>query len=403
MERNAITVKQLNTFVKNLLEGDVRLASLCVAGEISNFKNHYSSGHWYFTLKDKDAQVRCVMFNSYAARVTVSVEDGMQVCLKGRVSLYERDGQYQFYAEEILPLGEGGLAIAFNKLKEKLQREGLFDAAQKRPLARFPKRIAVITSDTGAAVRDVLNILSKRYPLCEVLLCPVIVQGEAAAGSMIKALDDVYARGDVDTIIIGRGGGSMEDLWAFNDEALARKIFESPIPVISAVGHETDFTICDFVADLRASTPSHAAELAVPDISVLLTSLGEYRTKLSSALVSKYNYSKANYDLIVSKPPLSSPEAYFDNLAMLLDNSAEDIKRAVSERFSGFEIAFRQVVSKIDALSPLKTLSRGFTAVKSGGRVISSVTQLQSGDNINLQFSDGAADAVVTALRSNNE
>ncbi|MBO4433606.1 MAG: exodeoxyribonuclease VII large subunit, partial [Clostridia bacterium] len=270
MENTAITVKQLNTYVKNLLESDVHLTYLSVSGEISNFKNHYSSGHWYFTLKDKDAQVRCVMFNSYASRVAFEVEDGAQVILKGRVSLYERDGQYQFYAEEILPLGEGDLALAFNRLKDKLQKEGLFDPEHKRPLVRFPGKIAVITSDTGAAVRDIINILSKRYPICDVLLCPVAVQGDLAAKSMIDALKIVYTRDDVDTIIIGRGGGSLEDLWAFNDESLARKIFESPIPVISAVGHETDFTICDFVADIRASTPSHAAELAVPDISVLL-------------------------------------------------------------------------------------------------------------------------------------
>ena len=284
MDNTAISVKQLNTYVKSLIESDTRLIGISVCGEVSNFKNHYSSGHWYFTLKDSDAQIRCVMFSSYAQKTPFEVKDGMRVIVRGRVSVYERDGQYQFYAESIRPDGEGDLAEAFNRLKEKLEKEGLFSADNKRPINRFPRKIAVLTSDTGAAVRDIINITSSRYPICDILLCPVQVQGSTAAESMINMLERVYCLDGIDTIIIGRGGGSLEDLWAFNDEALARKIYESPIPVISAVGHETDFTICDFVADVRASTPSHAAQLAVPDKSVLLESFASLNNRFKNSI-----------------------------------------------------------------------------------------------------------------------
>ena len=266
MQDNVISVKQLNLYARSLLEGDIRLSNIAVAGELSNFKNHYSSGHWYFTLKDNDAAIRCVMFRGNASAVKFEPSDGLQVILRGRVSIYERDGQYQFYAEEMLPAGIGDIALKFEQTKEKLKKEGLFDPESKRPLVKFPKRIAVVTSPTGAAVRDIFNILSRRWPLAEIIMCPVSVQGELAVPEMLKTLDRVYEVEGVDALIIGRGGGSAEDLWAFNDEALARKIYESPFPVISAVGHGTDFTICDFVADLRAPTPSAAAELAVPYI-----------------------------------------------------------------------------------------------------------------------------------------
>lgn len=400
MENGTISVKQLNSYVKGLLESDSRLSYISVSGEISNFKNHYSSGHWYFTLKDKDAQVRCVMFSSFASRVGFDVEDGMCVVLKGRVSLYERDGQYQFYAEDIKPFGEGDLAIAFNLLKERLQKEGLFAPEHKRPLKRFPEKIAVLTSETGAAVRDILNILSKRYPVCTVLLCPVTVQGEKAAPSIIETLKRVYARDDVDLIIIGRGGGSIEDLWAFNDEGLAREIYRSPVPVISAVGHETDFTICDFVADVRASTPSHAAEIAVPDTGALKSLIYEYEKKLSAALDSRYKLSKARYELAVSKPVFASPQSYFDNLALKVDSLCDNIKQRANERVYSCEQRFARLLAELDALSPLKTVSRGFAAVNSGETPIKSVSQLSVGQDVSLRFADGNADCKVTALRS---
>lgn len=403
MNSTAISVKQLNIYVKGLIESDTRLSYISVCGEISNFKNHYASGHWYFTLKDSEAQVKCIMFSSYASRVPFLIEDGMQVVLTGRVSLYERDGLYQLYAESIRPLGEGGLAVSFNILKEKLQKEGLFDENRKRPLNRFPKKIAVITSDTGAAVKDIINILSIRYPICDVLLCPVGVQGENAVGSIVNMLDIVYSRTDVDTIIIGRGGGSIEDLWAFNSEILARRIFQSPIPVISAVGHETDFTICDFVADVRASTPSHAAELAVPDIRVLLSTIDTLSSKLKNALTGKYKVASAKYEMVVSKPVFEEPKAYFDNQFLKIDSIYERIQNSVKDYVSKNEKRFGVLLSRIDALNPIKIISRGFAAVKSEGSAIKSIAQLSVGQGVNLKFSDGAADCKVVALRSKED
>ena len=308
MNNNVLSVRQLNLYVRSLIEGDFRLANVTVTGEISNFKNHYSSGHLYFTLKDNDASVRCVMFKSYASRVKFDIEDGLQVFLKGKVSLYEKDGQYQFYAEEISVCGIGDIALKYEQVKNKLEKEGLLDPQSKRPLPKFPNNIAVITSKTGAAVQDILNILSRRWPYSQVVMCPVSVQGELAVPEMLNAMDRVYALGVADVIIIGRGGGSAEDLSAFNNEALARKIYESPVPVISAVGHETDFSICDLVADLRAPTPSAAAEFAVPDINEFNSLINKYNKILINSLTAKYNCCKAQYNALTSSVYLKNPK-----------------------------------------------------------------------------------------------
>ena len=403
MDNIAISVKQLNTYVKSLIESDARLIGISVCGEVSNFKNHFSSGHWYFTLKDSDAQIRCVMFSSYAQKTPFEVKDGMRVIVRGRVSVYERDGQYQFYAESIRPDGEGDLAEAFNRLKEKLEKEGLFSADNKRPINRFPRKIAVLTSDTGAAVRDIINITSSRYPICDILLCPVQVQGSTAAESMINMLERVYCLDGIDTIIIGRGGGSLEDLWAFNDEALARKIYESPIPVISAVGHETDFTICDFVADVRASTPSHAAQLAVPDKSVLLESFASLNNRFKNSIQSFYDFSRAKYELAVSLGKLSSPQSYFDDLAIKIDNLDDKIRNLLKNILYTYDKRFSDAAARLDTLSPLKTISRGFAAVSSGKTLVKSVKELTVGQCVNIKFSDGDADCRVLELRCENE
>lgn len=400
MDNITISVKQLNTYVKSLIESDIKLRDIQLTGEVSNFKNHYSSGHWYFTLKDSDAQIRCVMFSTYASRVSFRVEDGMQVILKGRVSIYERDGQYQFYAEEMRPLGEGDLAAAFKALKDKLESEGLFAEDQKRPLKQFPQKIAVLTSDTGAAVRDIFNITAKRYPVCDILFCPVLVQGESAPKSMIDMLERVYARDDIDTIIIGRGGGSLEDLWAFNNEALARKIYESPIPVISAVGHETDFTICDFVADVRASTPSHAAELAVPETATIIDIVNTYRAKCLNLIISKYDFLRTKFELAISRSILLSPAKFFDDLSIKIDSIEENIINSYKAVVLSFEKRLSGASSKLDALSPLKTISRGYAAVTSGDNTISGTKELSVGQDISLRFSDGEADCKVIKLRS---
>ncbi len=397
MQPTALTVKQLNLYVRSLIEGDVRLSNVLVQGEISNFKNHYSSGHLYFSLKDNDAAIRCVMFRSYAAGVKFRIEDGIQVILRGKVSLYEKDGQYQFYAEEIYPRGAGDIALQFEQTKARLEKEGMFDAENKRPLPKFPKRIAVITSETGAAVQDILNVLSRRWPLSQIIMCPVAVQGENAVPQMLDALERVYNISDIDVIIIGRGGGSAEDLWAFNDELLARKIYESPVPVISAVGHETDFTICDFVADLRAPTPSAAAELAVPDCKEILLNLDNYTSFLKNSLSSKYNLSKAKLERCANSAYFKNPFEFLVNRRYLeLDRNSEKLESAVKDSVTKNKIRFSENVARLENLSPLKILSRGYASASKNGKTLKSIKDVSAGEDITLRLIDGTLECNVT-------
>lgn len=398
MSVNSITVNQLNNYVKSLIENDVHLTYISVTGEISNFKNHFSSGHWYFTLKDSAASVRCVMFRINTARVKFNVRDGDRVVLRGKVSLYEKDGQYQFYAEEIHPLGDGDLALAFKQVKEKLEKEGLFDESSKRSLVKYPKRIAVITSDTGAAVKDIINILEKRYSLCEVVSCPVNVQGEYAVSNMISALDKVYGLGGIDTIIIGRGGGSAEDLQAFNSEILARKIYESPIPVISAVGHETDFTICDFVADVRASTPSHAAELATPDADEILSRINNLRRIIVSRLKSKYEVSNLRYNSASNRFESLAIDDYFVKKQLSVDACSDKIFASTDMIVADAYLQAARLATRIDALSPLKTMSRGFSVVTKQGKPVKSAYSANIGDEIEIRFLDGKLGCKITDI-----
>lgn len=398
-----VTVKQLNLFVKSLIEGDVRLSDISVTGEISNFKNHFASGHLYFTLKDNDATIRCVMFRGFASKVKFNIEDGLKVVLRGRVSLYEKDGQYQFYAEEMHTVGFGDISLQFEQIKERLLKEGLFDEENKRPIPKFPKRIAVITSETGAAVQDIINILSRRWPVCEIMLCPVAVQGENAVPEMLDALERVYALSNCDTIIIGRGGGSIEDLWAFNSEALARKIYESPIPVISAVGHETDFTICDFVSDLRAPTPSAAAELAVPDRSDLILKLSNVNSLLKSGLENLYNIEKSKLDVLSSSVFLKKPiENIIERRIEQVDSLCEKLILAYKNILNNNKTKLLENIASLDALSPLKVLSRGFSVVEINGKVITSVNSAQIGDRLNLRLTDGRLLCTVEEKGDNN-
>ncbi len=393
-----VTVKQLNLFVKSLIEGDMRLNDIYVVGEISNFKNHYASGHLYFTLKDNDASIRCVMFRGFASQVKFRIEDGLKVVLRGRVSIYEKDGQYQFYAQEMHPDGLGDISLQFEQIKEKLSKEGLFDAENKRPIPKFPKRIAVITSATGAAVQDIMNILSRRWKLSEIIFCPVSVQGENAVPEMLNALERVYALSNCDLIIIGRGGGSIEDLWAFNSEELARKIYESPIPVISAVGHETDFTICDFVADLRAPTPSAAAELAVPDRYEIRHKLLNYTSLLKSNLENKLQAEKSKFNILENSVCLKKPlqaiiESRQQNLDLLTDKLLFAFKNAVNN----YKSRLTRDIASLDALSPLKVLARGYSVAQKGEKVVSSVSDLECGDDFTLRLSDGSLQCKVNS------
>ncbi|MBR4123831.1 MAG: exodeoxyribonuclease VII large subunit, partial [Clostridia bacterium] len=387
---NTLSVKQLNFYVRSLIEGDIRLNNICVSGELSNFKNHYQSGHWYFTLKDNDAAIKCVMFRANAQKVLFEAKDGMQVVLKGRVSFYEKDGQYQFYAEEMHTDGFGDIALKFEQIKERLQKEGMFSEESKRPLPKYPKKIAVVTSPTGAAIQDILNILGRRWPMSQIIVCPVSVQGELAVPSMCNALDKLYRLAIADVIIIGRGGGSIEDLWAFNDEILARKIYESPVPVISAVGHETDFTICDFVADLRAPTPSAAAELAVPDISEIKAKLNKYNATLRSLLKSNFSLNKARLEKAENCIFFKNPKNHIINERYEKLDKVSDMLLDIEKDFIiKKQTNFNELVLKLDALSPLKTLIRGYTAVSKNSAPVKSVNDTDIGDRLKLSFSDG--------------
>ncbi len=398
MNNNAITVGQLNLYVKSLIEGDANLAYIAVTGEISNFKNHFQSGHWYFTLKDNDASIRCVMFKAANQRIKFIPQDGEAVILLGRVSLYEKDGQYQFYAEQMLQQGEGDIASNFNLIKEKLEKEGLFDPATKRPIPKFPNKIAVVTSEGGAAVQDILTITARRYPLCEILICPVLVQGENAAKDMIIALDKIYELDGIDLIIIGRGGGSAEDLSQYNDEMLARKVYESPVPVISAVGHETDFTICDFVSDLRAPTPSAAAEMAVPDKEELLSHISKLKSILSAKLSACYENSKLKFEklsLIQNKAFIAIADSYESRLEKLKHSLESNVEKIYSKKSTEFTTA----VTSLDALSPLKVMARGYSVATHNNTLLKSVDNISVGDSLTLRLNDGSLDCSVTKVK----
>ncbi len=395
-DRAPLTVRQLNLYAKSLLENDAKLNFCSVSGEITNFKRHYASGHLYFTLSDGFAAIKCVMFKSNAQRCRLDLKDGMKVVVSGRVSIYEKDGGYQLYAEAINEDGLGEKLLALKKLKEKLASEGLFDPASKRRITAFPKRVAVITSGTGAALQDIINVISRRFPLCEVVLCSASVQGEFAVRELINALDRVYNVADsIDTIIIGRGGGSKEDLDAFNDEALARKIYASPIPVISAVGHETDMTICDMVADLRAPTPSAAAELAVPDKEDFITKIASLKDKCRLGLVRKRELMEVRVKGILSRSVMLHPERLIDDKSMIVDKCTDKIAAYITSRLERESVRFSGLISKIEALSPMKTMSRGFAFAEISGKPLSRLCDTQIGDRITLHLTDGRLNCTV--------
>ena len=396
-DRAPLTVRQLNVYAKSLLENDVNLSFCRVSGEITNFKRHYASGHLYFTLSDGFAAIKCVMFRSNASRCTLDLKDGIKVVVTGRVSIYEKDGGYQLYAETINEDGLGDKLLALKKLKEKLEAEGLFAPESKRKIPPIPKRIAIITSDTGAALQDIINVISRRFPLCEAVVCSASVQGELAVGELINALDRVYnISDDIDTIIIGRGGGSSEDLDAFNDETLARKIYASPIPVISAVGHETDVTICDMVADLRAPTPSAAAELAVPDKADFIAKIDGLKDKCRLSLMRKTELMEVGLKGILNRPAMLYPQRLIDDKLMNVDKCIDKIASLITVCFDKESALFSGLVSKIEALSPIKTMLRGFAFAQISGKPLTSTAQSKVGDSLILHLSDGKLNCMVT-------
>ena len=384
-----ISVSQLNRYVKSLLEGDANLAAVYIGGEISNFTNHYKSGHLYMSLKDEGALVKAVMFRAYASKLAFTPENGMKVIVRARVSLYEKDGAFQIYIEEMQPDGVGALQIAFEQLKKKLAAEGLFEASRKKPLPRYPARVGVITSPTGAAVRDIFNVLGRRFPLARVVFTPVLVQGEGAPAQLVAALRRFNETNAADVLIIGRGGGSIEELWAFNDETVARAVAASRIPVISAVGHETDFTICDFVADLRAPTPSAAAELAVPDQHQLAARLTQLYGALRQSALHRVEVENTRLASIRGKRCLATPLFYVEEQGMRLDYFVRRFAAAARVQTSRAEGRLSAAAGKLDALSPLKVLSRGYSIVYRDGEVQHSAQDIRPGDKLSLRLSDG--------------
>ncbi|MBQ9413692.1 MAG: exodeoxyribonuclease VII large subunit [Clostridia bacterium] len=390
-----ITVTQLNRYIKTLLEGDKNVAAVYIGGEISNFTNHYKSGHLYFSLKDENALVRAVMFRHAAQKLAFTPGNGMKVIVKARVSLYEKDGSYQLYIDSMQPDGVGALQVAYEQLKNKLQAEGLFDDAHKQTLPPYPQTVGVITSPTGAAVRDILNVLGRRFPMARVLFAPVLVQGDGAPSQIVDAIERMAALGEVDVLIVGRGGGSLEELWAFNDERVARAVYASPIPIISAVGHETDFTICDFAADLRAPTPSAAAELAVPDTAALLQRLYALRQKTAQLLQMTLQRDKHRLQVVREKRCLRSPLFYVEERQMRLDLATKSLSAAamMDQRRASQRLA--AAAAKLDALSPLKVLGRGYAIPYKDDAVVTSVHAVEAGDRLTLRVADGTFGCLV--------
>ena len=399
-ERNVdgrMTVSQLNNYIKSLLDNDRMLYAVSVTGEISNLTDH-RSGHLYFSLKDSDAQIKAVMFRAQRSRLKFAVSDGMRVTVRGSVSVYLQSGTVQIYVNSIEPDGVGALYLAYEQLKEKLLGEGLFDEEHKKLLPRIPSKIGVITSPTGAAVRDIINVIGRRFPLADIYLYPSLVQGEHAEDNLILALDYFERTRLVDVIIIGRGGGSIEDLWAFNGERLARKIFDMTIPIISAVGHETDFTICDFVADLRAPTPSAAAEISVPDIRDITISLDNTTERVIGALMRVAERKRERFTRLSEHEIFKKPEIIFEEKLCAVNDSYIRAENLIRNYLKAVELRFSVLAGKTDALSPLAVLKRGYSVVSDGDGVLSSAKSLKAGDKVKIKLSDGGFSATVNSI-----
>lgn len=397
MDRKVFTVLQVNQYIKFLFEKDYALRSLLVKGEISNFKNH-SSGHLYFTLKDSQSTINCVMFKTAAAQLKFKLENGIQVVIGGRVSLYEKTGQYQIYADTIEPAGKGALYLAYEQLKEKLFNEGLFDEAHKKPIPKYPNTVGIITSGTGAAVRDIINISKRRNPNVELIVLPVLVQGSGAAADIAQAIALMNQYAKVDVIILGRGGGSIEDLWAFNEETTARAVYNSKIPIISAVGHEVDYTITDFVADLRASTPSAAAELAITQFSEIKTNIASNKQRLNTVIANRmamYRYRLNTYNKRIT---LKAPIQQVYELQIYVEKLQRSMDRNVMRKLQYSKIRLNHVAQRLKSVSPQILLDKGYAiAYNQSGQAINSIETINQHDTLNIQLKDGYIIANVQA------
>lgn len=397
-----LTVSQLNRYVKSIIEQDYNLQTVFVQGEISNFTNHYKTGHYYMTIKDEFSAIKAVMFKTANMRLKFMPENSMNVIIKGRVSVFERDGQYQLYIDDMQPDGTGAFSLAFEQLKKKLAAEGLFDSEKKKPIPAFPQRVGVVTSPTGAAIRDIINVISRRFPLTELILCPVAVQGDYAAPQIKAAIELFNEEKAADVLIVGRGGGSVEELWAFNEEIVARAVAASDIPVISAVGHETDFTICDFAADLRAPTPSAAAELAVPDSYQQKEMLSAAVYRMQSAVEDRLGLELARVELKKSALMRLNPENYIDSLRVRCDKASMAMDSAAKQNIAGKVKEFSALCAKLDAMSPLKILARGYSVASKDGRILTDSACVNTGDKINVILSNGSLECEVLSVETNS-
>lgn len=395
MEYNPITVTDLNKYIKNKIDGDEMLNNVLVKGEISNFKNHYT-GHMYFTLKDESSLIKCVMFKSYTTHLSFMPKDGMKVMVLGSVAVFERDGVYQIYAKAMKEDGLGSLYTAYEELKKKLEQEGLFEEAHKKKIPFMPKTIGVLTSNTGAVIRDIINVSTRRNPGVHIRLYPVPVQGPGAAEKIAEGIKFMNENKLADVLIIGRGGGSLEDLWPFNEEIVARAIYDSELPIISAVGHETDFTIADFVADLRAPTPSAAAELAVANIDDVRETLKLYNNRYKVALKKKIELMRLSYEKCIARPAYKNPTQKINEQYMVIDMKVKALQNNMMLKLKEAKTSFVKETAKLDSLSPLKTLTRGYSIVtEQDGKIIKSVNDLNSGEKVNLRLSDGQKTATI--------
>ena len=388
MKYNAVTVTQLNKYIKDRFEEDENLNAILVKGEISNFKNHYT-GHLYFTLKDENSLIKCIMFKSYAERLAFKPKDGMKVMVFGAVSVFERDGVYQIYAKSLLEDGMGDLHEQFEQLKAKLEKEGLFDESHKKPIPLYPKVVGVLTSQTGAVIRDIINVSTRRNPNVYIRLLPVPVQGPGAAEQIAEKIKMMNEQKLADVIIVGRGGGSLEDLWPFNEEIVARAIYESELPVISAVGHETDFTIADFVADLRAPTPSAAAELAVPDVFDLKQKIINYQNRCRISLKKQIELMRLRYEKCMKSRVFTDPMRRIRDMNVVLDSYVQRLGNTAKNIQKEKQAKYIELVAKLDTLSPLKTLTRGYVLTEKDGILVKSAKDLKEKDEVKLRFHDG--------------
>lgn len=389
---NVLTVSQINTFIKAVFAERQELRNVYISGEISNFTHYYRSGHMYFTLKDENAQIKAVMFSSYASRLKFQPESGMKVICRGYISVYEKSGEYQLYVDDMQPDGLGALNLAYEQLKAKLFAEGVCGDDVKKPLPRYPRKIGVVTSDIGAAVEDIKNITARRWPLAKVVIAPTLVQGANAAPDIVKSIVRLDNAGDIDVIIVGRGGGSVEDLWAFNTEGVARAVINCKTPIVSAVGHETDFTICDFVADLRAPTPSAAAEIICPDIEAEIAHCENLKNMLSCLESDKIDEEMQYIADLTETSVLASSENFLKEHCDYLGELSSRFCRAFDSTLGDKENKFAMLLGKLNALSPLAVMQRGYAVAKeSGGKIIKSVSQISANDDVKIEFADGNA------------